>query len=342
MKDEFLATLSHELRTPLNAVLGWAHILRIGKLQGDELKQGLGAIERNARAQAQIIEDLLDMSRIISGKVRLDVEQIDLPAVLNESIDTIRATAEAKGIRLHALVDPRAGPISGDPDRLQQVFWNLLNNAIKFTPKGGHVEVLLERVNSHIEVTVMDTGEGIAPEFLPYASTVFNRGTRRQLVGMADWGSGWLSSSSLSSCMAATFALKAMGLGKGQAFTVHLPLIALSSEPDKERRHFRATPRENQPLPGVSLDKVHVLIVDDEVDCTRVRDKAAGDRWSDGFDCGLRVGSNRAYPGCTAGCTGLRPRDARGRRLFARRIAREQSVAVFRIIWPSPWNRQSC
>jgi signal transduction histidine kinase len=187
MKDEFLATLSHELRTPLNAVLGWAHILRIGKLQGDELKQGLGAIERNARAQAQIIEDLLDMSRIISGKVRLDVEQIDLPAVLNESIDTIRATAEAKGIRLHALVDPRAGPISGDPDRLQQVFWNLLNNAIKFTPKGGHVEVLLERVNSHIEVTVMDTGEGIAPEFLPYVFDRFQQGTRRQLVGMADW-----------------------------------------------------------------------------------------------------------------------------------------------------------
>ncbi len=139
MKDEFLATLSHELRTPLNAVLGWAHILRTGKLQGDELKQGLDAIERNARVQAQIIEDLLDMSRIISGKVRLDVEQIDLPAVLNESIDTVRATAEAKGIRLQALVDPRAGPISGDPDRLQQVFWNLLNNAIKFTPKGGQV-----------------------------------------------------------------------------------------------------------------------------------------------------------------------------------------------------------
>ena len=109
------------------------------KLQGDELKQGLDTIERNARAQAQIIEDLLDMSRIISGKVRLDVEQIDLPAVLNESIDTVRATAEAKGIRLHTLVDPRAGPISGDPDRLQQVFWNLLNNAIKFTPKGGQV-----------------------------------------------------------------------------------------------------------------------------------------------------------------------------------------------------------
>ena len=141
LKDEFLATLSHELRTPLNAVLGWANILRLGKLEGEELKQGLDTIERNARVQAQIIDDLLDMSRIISGKVRLDVQRVDLPAVLNESIETLRATAEAKGVRLQVVVDPFAGPISGDPSRLQQVFWNLLNNAIKFTPKGGKVRV---------------------------------------------------------------------------------------------------------------------------------------------------------------------------------------------------------
>src|SRR5207342_3561139 len=176
MKDEFLATLSHELRTPLNAVLGWAHILRTGKLQVDELKQGLDTIERNARVQAQIIEDLLDMSRIISGKVRLDVGQIDLPSVLNESVDTVRTAAEAKGIHLQAVMDPRAGPISGDADRLQQVFWNLLNNAIKFTSADGEIRVLLERVKSHIEVSVMDTGEGIAPEFLPYVFDRFQQG----------------------------------------------------------------------------------------------------------------------------------------------------------------------
>ena len=186
MKDEFLATLSHELRSPLNAVLGWAQILRTGKLKVEELKHGLDTIERNARAQAQIIEDLLDMSRIISGKVRLAVEQIDLPAVLNESIDTVRATANAKGIRLQSVVDPRGRPISADPNRLQQVFWNLLNNAIKFTPEGGQVQVLLERVKSHIEVSVSDTGEGIAPGSCLMCSTVFNRGTRRQLVAMAD------------------------------------------------------------------------------------------------------------------------------------------------------------
>jgi len=168
VKDEFLAMLSHELRTPLNAVLGWANILRLGKLQSAELKQGLDSIERNARVQAQIIEDLLDMSRIISGKCSLDLRRIDLPAVLNESIATARATAEAKGVRIRALVDPSAGTISGDPNRLQQVFWNLLNNAIKFTPKDGRVQVLLKRVNSHVEISVIDTGEGIAPEFLPY------------------------------------------------------------------------------------------------------------------------------------------------------------------------------
>jgi signal transduction histidine kinase len=176
MKDEFLATLSHELRTPLNAVLGWAHILQSGKLQDDELKQGLDAIERNARAQAQITEDLLDMSRIISGKIRLDVAQIDLPTVLNESIDTVRAAAEAKGIHLEVVVDPDIGPISGDADRLRQVFWNLVNNAIKFTPKGRQARVLLERVKSHIEVSVIDTGEGIAPEFLPYVFDRFQQG----------------------------------------------------------------------------------------------------------------------------------------------------------------------
>jgi len=143
MKDEFLATLSHELRTPLNAVLGWVNILKTEKCEGADLEEGLVIIERNARSQAQIIEDLLDMSRIISGKVRLDAQRMDLPAVLNEAIDTVRATAEAKGVVLQSVVDPFAGEMTGDPHRMQQVFWNLLSNAIKFTPKGGKVHVLL-------------------------------------------------------------------------------------------------------------------------------------------------------------------------------------------------------
>ena len=266
MKDEFLATLSHELRTPLNAVLGWAHILRIGKLQRDELKQGLDTIERNARVQAQIIEDLLDMSRIISGKVRLDVEQIDLPAVLNESIDTVRATAEAKGIRLQAVVNPLAGPISGDADRLQQVFWNLLNNALKFTPSGGQVQVLLERVNSRIEVSVIDTGEGIAPEFLPYVFDRFQQGDASTTRRHGGLGLGLAIVKQLVELHGGSVGVKSSGIGKGTTFTVHLPLIAVYSEPDKERPRPRETPRENQPLPDVSLANVHVLVVDDEAD----------------------------------------------------------------------------
>ncbi len=145
MKDEFLATLSHELRTPLNAVVGWANLLRSDKLTATELRKGLDTIERNARIQAQIIEDLLDMSRIISGKVRLNVQRIDLPNVLNQSMETIRATADAKSIHLDSVVDLHVGTILGDPDRLQQVFWNLLNNAIKFTPNGGEVQVLVKQ-----------------------------------------------------------------------------------------------------------------------------------------------------------------------------------------------------
>src|SRR5215469_18036470 len=147
MKDEFLATLSHELRTPLNAVLGWANTLRAGRLSPEELAEGLETIERNARVQAQLIDDLLDMSRIISGKVRLDVQRIDLPAIVAASTDTVRASALAKGVSLQMVIDPLNAPIAGDPSRLQQVFWNLLNNAIKFTPKRGRVQVLLKRVN---------------------------------------------------------------------------------------------------------------------------------------------------------------------------------------------------
>lgn len=167
MKDEFLATISHELRTPLNAILGWSQVIRTGHRSPEEARQGLEVVERNARAQAQIIEDLLDMSRIISGKIRLDVQRLDLVPVIENAIETVLPAAEAKEIRLVRALDPQAGPVSGDPNRLQQVFWNLLSNAVKVTPKKGRVQVLLERVDSHVEVSVIDTGSGIHPEFLP-------------------------------------------------------------------------------------------------------------------------------------------------------------------------------
>src|SRR5262249_7987700 len=155
------------LRTPLGAILGWSQLLTAGDLPQEEIAQGLEAIERNARTQAQLIEDLLDMSRIISGKLRLDVQWTDVSNVLHQAVESVRPSADAKQIRLRKIIDPHAGPVSGDPTRLQQVFWNLLSNAIKFTPKGGNVDVLLERVYSHLEITVHDSGIGIKPDVLP-------------------------------------------------------------------------------------------------------------------------------------------------------------------------------
>ncbi len=265
-KDEFLATLSHELRTPLNAVIGWAKILRLGNVGGRELAQGLETIERNASVQAQIIDDLLDMSRIISGKVRLDVQAIDLPTVLHESIETLRATAEAKGVRLQVVVDPFAGPISGDPSRLQQVFWNLLSNAIKFTPKGGKVQILLKRVNSEVEVRVIDTGEGIAAEFLPYVFERFQQGDASTTRRHGGLGLGLAIVKQLVELHGGQVRVQSGGIGQGATFTVSLPLMAVYSEPEQERRHPRTATRDCLPFPKISLANVHVLVVDDEFD----------------------------------------------------------------------------
>ena len=172
LKDDFLASLSHELRTPLNAILGYARLLRSGMVPPDKQQKALDTIERNVTSLTQIVEDVLDVSRIVSGKIRLNVQTVDFPAIVRSAIDSIALAAEAKGLRVETVLDPEAGPISGDPERLQQVLWNLLSNAVKFTNRGGKVQVRLERVNSHVEVVVSDTGVGIAPEFLPH---VFER-----------------------------------------------------------------------------------------------------------------------------------------------------------------------
>ncbi len=172
MKDEFLATLSHELRTPLNAILGWAALLKTGRLDEPGRAEGIDAIERNSKVQAQLIEDLLDVSRIISGKLRLDVQRVSPVDIIEAAVAAVMPAANARTIRIHKMLDNSAGLIAGDPARLQQIVWNLLSNAVKFTPRGGRIDVLLERVNSHVEITVADTGQGIKPEFLPY---VFDR-----------------------------------------------------------------------------------------------------------------------------------------------------------------------
>jgi signal transduction histidine kinase len=179
LKDEFLANLSHELRTPLTAILGWAQMLRRrSDLDEVDVREGLEIIERNTRLQVQLIDDLLDTSRITSGKLRIDVQPVDPKTIVEAALETIQPAAQAKGIRIERILDPAAGPVSGDPGRLQQVMWNLLSNAIKFTPKQGKVQVLLERVNSHIEISVADTGIGFKPEFLEHVFERFRQAER--------------------------------------------------------------------------------------------------------------------------------------------------------------------
>ncbi|MGE3511983.1 MAG: PAS domain S-box protein, partial [Vicinamibacterales bacterium] len=172
LKDEFLAVLSHELRTPLNAILGYARLIRSGVLTGEKAERGFETLERNAIALTQIVDDVLDVSRIVAGKIRLNVQPVDLPLVVHNAVATIQPAATAKGIRLHTIVDPQVGPVSGDPDRLQQVLWNLLSNAVKFTLRGGRVQLRVERVESHVEISISDTGIGIRSDFLPH---VFER-----------------------------------------------------------------------------------------------------------------------------------------------------------------------
>jgi PAS domain S-box-containing protein len=267
MKDEFLATLSHELRTPLQSVLGWAEVLRSGPADPQEWQQGLDVITRNAHAQTRIIEDLLDMSRILAGKVRLEVQKVRLDTVLEAAIETVRPTAEAKGIRLKSVLDSHAQPVVGDPSRLQQVFWNLLSNAIKFTPREGRVHVLLERVNSHLEVSVTDTGSGIAPEFLPYVFDRFRQAdasTTRQHGGL---GLGLAIVKHLTELHGGSVKVKSAGTNQGSTFIVHLPLAPVQLEVAQDHpRH--AEPKSDEPLhiPTVKLNGVSILVVDDEED----------------------------------------------------------------------------
>jgi PAS domain S-box-containing protein len=266
LKDEFLATLSHELRTPLNAIQGWTALLLQHSVSGDDVKRGLETIDRNVRAQTQIVNDLLDMSRIISGKIHLEVQTIYLHEVVNSAIEAVAPTAEAKRIRIHTLLDTGIGLVRGDPNRLQQVLWNLISNAVKFTPQGGRVQVVLERVNSHVEIVVEDTGIGIRREFLPYVFDRFRQGdpsTTRRYGGL---GLGLSIVKNLVELHGGSVRVKSAGENQGSTFAIALPVSHVGPD-DAERARPRASSAD--PLEAIELprlDGVSVLIVDDEPD----------------------------------------------------------------------------
>lgn len=265
-KDEFLAVLSHELRTPLNAIVGYSRLLRAGILSGDKAARGLETLERNATWLTQIVEDVLDVSRIVSGKIRLDVQPVELPLIVENAVATVQPAADAKGVHVQALVDPGVVSVSGDPGRLQQVVWNLVSNAVKFTPKHGRVQVRLERVNSHAEIVVSDTGEGIAPDFLPYVFERFRQaeaGTTRKTGGL---GLGLAIVRHIVEMHGGTVEASSAGKGKGATFRVRLPMMIVHPEVLPQRREHPRTERMEPLAELAGLHGVHVLAVDDEED----------------------------------------------------------------------------
>jgi signal transduction histidine kinase/CheY-like chemotaxis protein len=269
LKDEFLSTVSHELRTPLTAINGWALMLRAGRLNAAQSVRALETIVRSAKSQNQLINDLLDVSRIIAGKLRLDVAPLKLGSVIEDAIDTVRPAAAAKGIHLSALLDPGADTISGDAERLQQVVWNLLSNAVKFAPNGGRVEVILKRADSRVEIIVADNGQGIEPEFLPYVFERFRQehgGTNRQQGGL---GLGLAIVRHIVELHGGTVRVASEGLGKGATFTVALPAAqdrAMSPHEFRDNTPGRSLEPPNPP----SLVGIRALFVDDEADAREI------------------------------------------------------------------------
>jgi PAS domain S-box-containing protein len=266
VKDEFLATLSHELRSPLNAMLGWTRLLNTRKFDEATTARAMETIERNARSQAQLVEDLLDVSRIIQGKLRLNVRPIELKPIIQSALETAGPAAEAKEIRLQAVLDSTSNCVAGDSDRIQQVIWNLLSNAIKFTPKGGRVHVRLERVHSHMEIIVSDTGQGISPDFVPYVFDRFRQADSSITRSYSGLGLGLAIARHLVELHGGTVDAYSAGSGQGSTFTIKLPLIPVQiGETREERLHptvGQGVSFSNPP----SLRGVKVLIVDDEAD----------------------------------------------------------------------------
>ncbi len=267
-KDEFLATVSHELRTPLSVITGWAGILRSGKRDEATALRAAETIERNARAQAKIIEDILDVSRITSGKFKVEASEVDTAPLVASAVDSLRPAAEAKGIALATALDPDTGLVWGDPTRLQQVVWNLVSNAVKFTPKGGRVDVRLCRVRSFVEIEVADSGAGISPAFLPAVFDRFRQADSSTTRKHGGLGLGLAIVRHLVELHGGAVSAASAGEGLGSTFTVRLPIRAVRLPPASSRMPPYAAPAADSPMPEIAtaLAGLRVMIVDDEPD----------------------------------------------------------------------------
>jgi len=266
VRDEFLGTLSHELRTPLSVVLGWSEVLLSRTTEVDaEFRLGLEAIARNARAQAQLLDDLLDMNRLASGQLRLDVQRVGLAAIVDAAVGSVQQSANAKSITLRSAIDPNAAPILGDPLRLQQVVRNLLSNAVKFTPQRGSIDIVVKDLGSHIELSVQDSGIGVRPEFLPHLFERFRQAessTARKYKGL---GVGLALVKELAELHGGTVHATSAGEGMGATFVVNLPACS-QADAASAREHAVHSAPPSMPGPVLSLAGVKVLVIDDEPD----------------------------------------------------------------------------
>jgi signal transduction histidine kinase/ActR/RegA family two-component response regulator len=274
MKDEFLATVSHELRTPLNAIIGWTHILGRGRLDQSSTRRAIETIERNARAQAQLVEDILDVSRVITGKLQLNIGRVDVAAIINAAIDSVQPAANSKEIEIEVTLDPSIRHIAADANRLQQVIWNLLSNAIKFTPTGGRVNVCLRRKAGFIQIFVSDDGKGIDPAFVPFIFDRFRQEDASTTRSYGGLGLGLSIVRHLVELHGGTVAAYSAGVGRGATFTISLP--NRPAPPDqllpariRSAAAFKALPA-NSLLPAPSVAGRRILLVDDDADTLRM------------------------------------------------------------------------
>jgi PAS domain S-box-containing protein len=270
LKDEFLATLSHELRTPLTSILGWASMIRNGEVEGSNASRAIETIERNARSQARLIDDLLDVSRIITGNLRLDLHPLNLAPIVEAALDALRPTADVKGIRLQTHFTPEECLVKGDPNRLRQVIWNLLSNAIKFTQRGGSVNIDLNCIESTARLMVSDTGDGISAEFLPYVFDRFRQAEGSISRKQGGLGLGLAVARHLVELHGGTIRAESEGPGKGSVFSVDLPLGQERRDPAHAEERRRELERRRSRSGVVRLDGVHVLLVEDDDDSRKL------------------------------------------------------------------------